>query len=309
MVDSGEIDTVCAAVQNALKTTVLDGRKISEDAINKVYRIDMRDGPVVLKIFRSRTWPEAGKLEWINQELAKLEITQPKILFQSSGNSFLPRPFIIWELIDGTNIETLIRRGALTQQEFCERLGDLLARVHRVNIVRYGAINGGKGMHSSFISLFERQHGIDTLRRNNGVDEQLYSRVKDKLIGSFAQFEQRFSAVLTHGDPSIRNCLLTTDGQLVLLDWDNASASLWTRDYAHVTYSCAKAMRFKSVAPLAEIRKSFFHGYGTPDFMPAEIDHIEQAWHVLWSYNALARASETHSPGHAPVRDYLFSLL
>jgi len=66
-----EIDArVPQAVESALGVKVLSAEWIKLGIINRVYRVETDGGRFVVKVFRSRMWPEEGKLEWLEKQLA-----------------------------------------------------------------------------------------------------------------------------------------------------------------------------------------------------------------------------------------------
>jgi Ser/Thr protein kinase RdoA (MazF antagonist) len=300
------------AVEAALRTKVTRHSRIARGITNLVYKVETRDGVVVLKLFRNKDWPEGGKLEWTEHRLSEENIPHARMLYLSRGDAIFPDGYAIYEYIEGEEPEILIREGRLTIEEFCERLGALLRRIHQIKFQRYGYINRGDGTNRDFIGrrLEDGRDDVDTLRRFESEDQMLYLRARARVEESLKPLGHYYAPVLTHGDPNPKNCIWMKDGQLVLVDWDNAASSLWIRDYAHLTYLCLKRASPETAGEyMSKVRDSFFRGYGEIDFSSADLALMERAWHIIWAHNALPCLRQSGVDDFIRTRDYLLSLL
>jgi aminoglycoside phosphotransferase (APT) family kinase protein len=277
--------------------------------VNRCYRlVTAATQTLVVKVFGSGTWPEEGKLQWIDEQLSRRGIPHPRMLAYARRHALFPCGFAVFENVPGVNAHTLMKQNRLTAESFYERLGETLGRVHAVGVAKFGLINGGEGMYPRFLGrLLRRGEGFDRLRRGRGEEAELRRRVAAKIISDLKALDARGAPALTHGDPSPQNCVLTTGGELVLVDWDNATASLGLRDYALVTYACRRAAG--DAARPGEIGAAFFRRYGELDFAPADVARLERAWHLIWTYNGLVRSRDKETASYARARSYLLSLL
>jgi Ser/Thr protein kinase RdoA (MazF antagonist) len=305
------INRAADVVADRLRTTVAQVEPFGSGAINQCYKLVTATRPVVLKVFRSRDWPEEGKLHWIEDQLRRRDIAHPQILAYSRCDEFFINGYVIFEHVAGTDAHTLMRQKQLSATTFYERLGELLGRVHAIRINKFGLVNGGAGMYASFLGrLLRRGEGLDRLKRNEHEGPELRRRVAAKVRSNLKALAVRCAPALTHGDPHPKNCLLTERGELVLVDWDNATSSLGLRDYALSTYLRRKETpTAHGEAGLRQVGKSFFRRYGRLDFAPAEIVRLEQTWHLIWTYNSLARLRENDPVAYRTERDYLSSLM
>ena len=274
-----EIDaSVPEAVECALGLKVLSTQWIKRGIINRVYRVETDGGRFVVKVFRSRMWPEEGKLEWIEKQLAGLDILYPRTIFSSRDSSVFPSGFMIAEHIEGRDAWGAIDDGSLTTERFIEELGRILRGVHSVRVKAFGHLCDGQGVYLDFIEqrLEKTAKDVDQIARR---DDDLYDVVRDRTRQRLLPFRDLYRPVLTHGDPNPHNCILTESGQLALVDWDNAASSIWLRDYAHLTY---RLLTDESG------REAFFNGYGATDLDRETIQRIERTFHLIWDYNSLS---------------------
>jgi len=286
-----EIDSkIPQAVERALGVKVLSTERIKLGIINRVYRVETDGGRFVVKVFRSRNWPEEGKLQWVEKQLATLEILYPKIVFFSLDPSIFPNGFTITEHIEGRDAWAAIDDGSLTKERFCEELGHILRAVHSIRVKAFGHLCDGHGVYSDFVEqrLQRTPKDVDQLAGPDGRDEDLYDIVRSQARQRLLPFEHSYRPVLTHGDTNPHNCILTESGQLALVDWDNAASSIWLRDYAHLTYRLFKSLQ-EEVADESEenAREAFFKAYGAPNLDRKSIRRIEHTFHMIWDYNSL----------------------
>ncbi|HYV12488.1 MAG TPA: aminoglycoside phosphotransferase family protein [Pyrinomonadaceae bacterium] len=274
-----EIDArVPEAVESALGVKVLSAEWIKLGIINRVYRVETGGGRFVVKVFRSRMWPEESKLEWIEKQLAGLGILHPRTIFSSRDASVFPNGFAIAEHIEGKDAWEAIDDGSLTTERFSEELGRILRGVHSVRVRAYGHLCNGEGVYTDFIEqrLAKTTKDVDQIATR---DDDLYDVVRERTRQRLLPFKHLYRPVLTHGDPNPHNCILTESGQLALVDWDNAACSIWLRDYAHLTY---RLLTDESG------REAFFNGYGATDLDRETIQRIERTFHLIWDYNSLS---------------------
>jgi Ser/Thr protein kinase RdoA (MazF antagonist) len=300
------------AVEAALRTRVTGHSRIRRGTTNHVYKVETADGTIILKLFRDKDWPEPGKLEWVEQRLREENIPHAGTLYHSGGDDIFSAGYVLYEYLAGEQPENLIDEGRLTVEDFYEQLGSLLSRVHRIKVQRYGYVSRGAGSHRDFVKhrLGEGHDDVDMLCRVEDEDQTLYLRARAKLAESLRPLGRHYAPVLTHGDPNPKNCIWLKSGQPVLVDWDNAAASLWIRDYAHVTYLSLKRARQEAVGEyVRKVRDAFFKGYGKIDFSFADLARIEKAWHIISAHNSLPYLRRNRPEDFTRTRDYLLSLL
>jgi Ser/Thr protein kinase RdoA (MazF antagonist) len=299
-------------IEMALRTRVISCSRILEGITNLVYKVETRDGDVVLKLFKNKDWPEAAKLEWIERRLSEENIPRARMLYRSNGDALYANGYAIYEYLEGDQAESLINDKQLVLEKFCGHLGALLRRIHQMKFEGFGDDNRGAGTLQDFIKrrLVSGPDDVDTLRRIEGEDQSLYLRARDRVEQNLRLLGQRYAPVLTHGDPNPKNCIWMEGDKLVLVDWDNAASSSWIRDYAHLTYRAAARAREDDVAEyMITIRDSFFKSYGEIDYSFTDLTRIESAWHIIWAHNSLPFLRRKIPDAFTRRRSYLLSLL
>ncbi|HJT26728.1 MAG TPA: aminoglycoside phosphotransferase family protein [Pyrinomonadaceae bacterium] len=290
-----EIDAlVPEAVECALSVKVLSAEWIKLGIINRVYRVETGGGRFVVKVFRSRMWPEEGKLEWIEKQLAGLDILYPRTIFSSRDASVFPNGFTIAEHIEGRDAWKAIDDGSLTTERFSEELGRILRGVHSVRVKAYGHLCNGQGVYADFVEqrLAKTTKDVDQIAAR---DDDLHDVVRNRTRQRLLPFKDLYRPVLTHGDTNPHNCILTDSGQLALVDWDNAASSIWLRDYAHFTYQLLNETDESG-------REAFFNGYGARDLDRETIERIERTFHLIWDYNSLSGVTDPEEFGKTKER-------
>lgn len=297
-----------AAVQSVLGGPVERFCNINKGITNDVFKVVTARQVLLLKVFRIEDWPEDGKLQWVERQLAARHIAHTRILHYTRDKTLFPHGFMISEWVAGRGGECLLQDGPGASEEFYEKMGTLLKSIHDIKARAYGYLNEGAGTHPDFVAqrLEVGCADVDQLRR---ADADLYQRVRTKVVALLTPLAHRFSPVLTHGDPHPRNCLWS-EGQLMLVDWDNAAASVWIRDYAHLTYlRLCLSPQPASIEQREQLRACFFKGYGATDFTQVEIAQVEDALHVLWAYNSLSYLRQTKPETFRRAQDFLLSRL
>lgn len=97
--------------------------------------------------------------------------------------------------------------------------------------------------------------------------------MKQKILRVLSEFAD-LPPVLCHGDLSSKNVMIQKNGDVVLIDWDDAIAYNWMVDISRMTYSEEDYSHF---------RKVFLTNYQT-DYRKADFDRFEEIYHL---YNAL----------------------
>lgn len=273
--------------QEALKAgfNLSDITKHTAGSYNQVYKATLQDGTkVVFRIFRSKSWPEDGKLEWISKTLTSLNIPTAKILYSIRENEQFKNGFVIQEFIDGDLVKDVIDRKII-YTEYYKKLGKLIKQIHSINIDNFGYIGSGSGNQPSFINyiavdidrFFER---IETIKDKIATDQKKY---KDFILNELEKLAG-LKPVLNHNDLSPDNVMLNSNVELVLVDWDNAVSSIWINDFAVMTYW----MKFthENKDDREKYISEFLTSYN-PDLSLEEIRYYEKIFHSIQALNLL----------------------
>ncbi|MBI4087477.1 MAG: aminoglycoside phosphotransferase family protein [Candidatus Liptonbacteria bacterium] len=272
---------VIQAAEEALKISVLNAAKIMNGSVNHVYRVCLQDGSVVaVRVFGEEFWPPNGKLALVERMLDEHEIAHARILHHTRDNRHFPYGFMITEFVEGTTCSEAIGTK-ISSAEFYGRLGRLLKKVHRIKFPVYGDMGEHKKVSSDFVTYMLRdiENCLDAMEQLKLLDSGARMSVYELVQGTLQPHVQKFEPVLVHWDAGPENCVLRPDGELVLVDWDNAQSHIWIQDYAVLTY-WKKGGREK-------VRTPFLETHGLGNFTLAETDEIEKALHALFAAKLL----------------------
>jgi aminoglycoside phosphotransferase (APT) family kinase protein len=287
--------------------------------VNRVYKVRAAGRAYAVKIFRHADWPEAGKLPWVESRLKLHNVPHAELIYHTREGQHFPHGFSVSEFVEGDNCKAAMREGRLTPAAYSEMAGALLRRVHEVSVPLYGYIGDGVGMDEDFVGWTLACEVGDSLREiKDGSEpaETLYPLIERKAEPVLRRYESRFKPVLVHADCTPKNAILRAgarDGEapLVLVDWDEAIAGFWVRDYARLTYWYSHDYKDGALAANAdEIRDAFLRGYGETDFDRAELAEIESTLHLTQTAGVLSYFYRVgDAEGFARTRELLLHML
>jgi Ser/Thr protein kinase RdoA (MazF antagonist) len=257
--------------------------------VNEVYEVETLRGRVVVKVFSSRTWPEDGKLEWIEGQLTRRSIPHAPVLHYSRDDAYFPHGLMISGFIEGRSSVEALADANLSLEDYCAQVGALLRRVHQIPVKGYGYIGHGQGMYDGFVE-FKLIHEVRERLRELGdlkvFEDGFGNHLEQKVRELLTPFEHRFSPVLVHEDAQPKNAIWTNERQLILIDWDEAVSSAWITDFAKLTYWAYYSNRTHELGK-EKLRAAFFQGYGESGFTSEEIDRMENALHLIQAIDLL----------------------
>lgn len=279
-------------VENDLKTKVISISRIQAGEVSFVYKIQAQDrGTVIAKAFRSDEFiPPKGKLEWIEGQLEKHHIPFAKTYKIDRSPDIFPHGYMIQEFIEGKNGFDLIMEEEISFEEYFNKLAALLQKVHQISVDGYGAIHNGKGEYKTFYE--SKLSYIKSLRERmkdlRDIDESVHEAVL-QIVEDLKKHEHLFKPVLVHGDPPPGNGIVNKNGELILIDWDNAGFGIWIDEYAGLTYKGAYMWQYK----LSEeerneiIKRSFRNYYKGVDFDDPDLLEVVRLLQILIAYHSL----------------------
>lgn len=275
-------------IKTALKDNGFIATKITQltaGSYNTVFDVLLdNEQRVVVRIFRSKGWPEDGKLEWISNKLTESQIPTAKILYSSRDDKYFPKGFMVQEFIDGEIVQNVAGKE-ITYAEYYTKLGLLMNQIHKIQLPKFGYIGHGTGNHTSLVNYIDRD--IDMFfERNEPIQDKVaidISLFKKKVFEGLEPISQ-LPPVLTHNDLSPNNVMLDSKGELVLIDWDNAVSHTWLNDFAVMTYWMRH--RHKDVSEREAYIRLFLNIYkaGISD---SEIRKLEKILHLVQALNLL----------------------
>ena len=278
---------------NKLKEVLLKGGfnirnliQLTSGEYNQVFKGELDNfGKVIIRIFRSSSWPEEGKLIWINKKLAENNIPNAEILFSTRKDEVFKKGFMIQKFVEGELVEDLAKENSDIYPQYYKDLGLLIKQIHQIQLPNYGYIGDGTGNHKTFEKYINRD--IDRFFESNeklGIKVDIVvNKFKEIVLDGLAPIGN-LKPVLNHNDLSPNNVIKQSDGELVLIDWDNAVSNIWINDFAVMTYWMRN--RHKNNSLRESLISDFLEGY-KPDLNIRELRRYEKYFHLLQSFNLL----------------------
>lgn len=275
-------------IKTALEYSGFIATKITQltaGSYNTVFEVELDNGQrVVVRIFRSKRWPEDGKLEWISNKLTEFQIPTAKILYSSRDDKYFPKGFMVQEFIDGEIVQNVAGKK-ITYADYYSQLGLLMSHVHKIQLPQFGYIGHGTGNHASLLNYIDRDIDmffgrIEPIMDKIALDIEVF---KEKIFEGLEAISQ-LSHVLTHNDLSPNNVMLDSKGELVLIDWDNAVSHVWINDFGVMTYWMR--YRHQNESEREEYIRLFLASYKA-DMSHSEIRKLEKILHLIQALNLL----------------------
>ncbi len=279
------INKIRVALKDSLGIDSVKIIQLTTGSYNNVFKITTKkDDQLIFRIYRNKSWPEYGKLEWISNTLSERNIPTAKILYSTRKNEHFKNGFMIQEFINGDLVEEVVGQQ-ISPEDYYKKLGVLMKKIHQIRIPKYGYIGSGSGDHVSlgtfierdFSRFFKRVHSLKVFsdKDQNFLTEKILDLLKN--ISSLPP-------TLIHNDLSLNNVMLLKTGDIILIDWDNAISGCWIQDFAIMTYW----MRGSHPDELKreELIRLFLESY-SPDFDEKSIRKFELVFHTIQSINLL----------------------
>lgn len=266
---------------------------------NWAFKVATVNGNFLFRVAKNEKVGLAEKLRIIEDLLENSEIPHAKLLSRGVDSEHAPFGYQIFEFINGLNGSNAILQGKISFQKFHEKLGAILKKVHANELPHFGPIpHDVARTNSDFIDhnlvstkkvLLEFEH-LET-----NFPKGLSSRVAE-ILTSIQSLNHKLTPVLCHTDPPPNNCIYTPQGEIILIDWDNALGTTWVVDFADLTYS---GSHMTALGPREERRKiiweSFLATHGLGEFTETELLQAEKVCHVLKAVYSLPYYYHTQS--------------
>ena len=208
--------------------------KIRNITNNSVYFFTMAGKRYYLKLYRSKNWPEKGKVLFVYQRLSQNHIRSAELIAYNRDNEMYPNGYLIEREIRGTAADKILLDREQETGLYI-KLAGLTSAVHNIHIQNYGYIGSGIASHNSMIDFLEDEfEGIDD-RLKGIISEKLLKKMKAKVLDTMHDYED-LPSVLCHGDLSKKNVIMRDDGEISLIDWDDAMALNWMADVSRLTF-------------------------------------------------------------------------
>lgn len=282
-------ERIVSAVEQVLGVNVRDSKKMTNGEINHVYKIITSKNTIIARVFRYAAHPADGMLQWIEKQLIKYKIPHAKLLYYSRDSQHFPNGFMISEFVDGLNGSQDYELGIHTLAQSYEQSGKILRKIHKIKAKRYGKINHGKGECADYLEMELKQvkEKLTDLIKHKALPVDTTVRTNQTIKASLEPYINTFCPTLIHGDASRENSIWAKGKNFILVDWDNASFSIWLRDFIEYSWWWLHLPEWKSEAKRKTARKAFFDGYGKVEYTPKEIDNIQHGLLLIKSVEKL----------------------
>ena len=269
--------------------------KIRNITNNSVYFFKVAGDGFFLKLYKSKEWPEEGKVPFVYQMLSQNNIPCAELIAYSRGDGTYPNGYLIERQIKGKAADKIQLE---TEQEtrLYIKLAELMSSVHSIRMNNYGYIGNGTADYGSMADFLDDEFDGISERLRDTVSEVQLKRLKEKLLDTMHDYED-LPSVLCHGDLSKKNVIIRDDAEISLIDWDDAMALNWMADVSRLTFWMKQNY---SEQEYDLFRNVFLEHYCTSD-RKARFDAFESAYHIyatldflIFSRKVGNREMETH---------------
>ena len=169
----------------------------------------------------------------------------PGLIACSRDDETYPDGYLIERQVQGTAADK-IQLDREQETRLYVKLAEQLSSVHGIGIKNYGYIGCGVACYDSLIDFFEDEFDRFDTALKDAVSEIQLKKLKEKVLHTIHKFED-LPSVLCHGDLSKKNIILRDNGEISLIDWDDAMTLNW--------YLCSTGL-------FAFFQKGWKHGNG-----------------------------------------------
>ncbi len=299
-----ETDTMLEAVNQIIKNNfgcyAEEIRKFENVTNNFVYFFTVLDKHYILKLYRSTDWPENGKIQFVNQLLFQNNIPCAELITYSRNDQIYPNGYLIEREVQGIVADKILFDR---EQEIAlyVKLAELVSSIHNIKIKNYGYIGSGIACYGSMISFFEDEFDRLEDGLKETISETQLRKMKEKFLITMRDFED-LPSVLCHSDLSKKNVIVQDNGEILLIDWDDAIAFNWMADISRLTFW----MKLNYNEQDCELFRSTFLQHYRTIYRKSEFNTYESAFHI---YSALDSLLFFKSIGDKEMQNRLKSYL
>ncbi|MDE5820392.1 MAG: aminoglycoside phosphotransferase family protein [Lachnospiraceae bacterium] len=275
------LETVNQIIKSNFGRCAEEIRKFENVTNNFVYSFTVSDKHYILKLFRSTDWPEDGKVPFVNQLLIQNHIPCAELIAYSRTDPIYPNGYLIEREVQGIAADKQVFDREQEIRLYV-KLAELVTSIHNIKIKNYGYIGSGIACYESMTDFFEDEFD----RLDNGlkeiISESRFSKMKEKFLGTMRDFED-LPSVLCHGDLSKKNIIMQDHGEILLIDWDDATAFNWMADISRLTFWMKLNYNEQDCVLF---RNTFLKHYRTA-YRKSEFISFESAFHIYSALDSL----------------------
>ena len=281
-----EADAMMDTVENIVKKhfgcSADEIRKIENATNNFVYSFTAAGESFFLKLYRNKDWPETGKIPFVYQNLLQKSIPCAQQVAYNRDNEVYPNGYLIEREIQGTAADK-IQLSWEEKIRLYAQMAELVSSVHDIRIHRFGYIGSGIADCDRFTDFLEDEFDGLGSRLKDAVSETQLKTLKEKVLDIIHDYED-LPSVLCHGDLSTKNVIIRNDGEISLIDWDDAMALNWMADVSRLTFWMKQNYSEQEYILCRDI---FLEHYRTI-YRKDQFDTFENAYHIYVALDFLA---------------------
>lgn len=301
-----DIKTIERTAQNYFSGTINNIRQIENVTNNTVYSFESTSGQYIIKFYKSRYWPENGKIPFVYRTLKSNNIPCAELIAFNRENENIPNGYLIESMVQGTAADK-ISFSKQQETELYVKLAGAVSDIHKIPIKNFGYIGCGEADYDSILSFFEDEfddRASELLEIKAFTDAEM-QKMKAVFFDVLAHFDD-LPPVLCHGDLSKKNIIVRDSGDIVLIDWDDAMAYNWMADISRLTFW----MKMNYNAQDHRLFRNTFLGNYQTNYRKAEFDTFEKAFHIYVALDSLAYFIDMGDKAmEQNVKSYLDSLI